>query len=354
MPRLMRKRAGKRGLPPGTVMYDGEARHREVEISVIDYDEKALDEKQGVRVEEAAGLRDRPTVTWINIDGIHDTGIIESIGRDFDIHPLVLEDIASPGQRPKFEDFDDYFFVTVKMMSWDEATDDIASEQVSLVITKSCVISFQEHPGDVLDPLRNRIRKRKGRISRMGPDYLAYSIIDIIVDNYFSILERIGDRIEGMEEMLFEEPSDEILQSIYKSKREMIYLRKSIWPLREVISGLERSESELMSEQTRVYMRDLYDHTIQSIDTVESMRDVVSGTLDLYMSSVSNRMNEVMKVLTIIATIFIPLTFIAGIYGMNFEFMPELALRWAYPVVWGVMVAVGLLMVIFFKRKKWL
>jgi len=351
---IVRKRVKQAGLPPGTVVYDGETRQRDVGITVIDYDEDHLEEKPLVGVEDIEPFRDSPTVTWINIDGIHDTSIIEGVGARFGIHPLVLEDIASSGNRPKFEDYDDYLFIIVKMMSYDDVKEDIDSEQVSLIVGKNYVISFQEHPGDVFDPVRDRIRQKKGRIVKMGPDYLAYALLDTIIDNYYSILEKLGDRVESIEEELLENPTREMLNAIHRTKRDMIYLRKSIWPLREAVSGLERSESKLISKQTRVFLRDVYDHTIQAIDTIESLRDIVSGLLDIYMSSVSNRMNEVMKVLTIIATIFIPLTFIAGIYGMNFEFMPELRLQWAYPAVWGVMGLVALVMLIFFRKKDWL
>jgi magnesium transporter len=353
MPGLVRSRSRKAGLPPGTVVYNGEARQRNVGITIFDYDEENVFEKSAEGIEEVFSFRDTATVTWINVDGIHDTSIIESLGAHFGIHPLVQEDIVSTGQRPKFEDFDDYFFIVLKMMSYDDTKDEIGSEQVSLVVGSNFVISFQEHAGDVLDPVRDRIRQRKGRVVKMGPDYLAYSLLDVIIDNYFLILEKIEDRVESMEEDLLGNPSLDTLHAIQRSKRDMIYLRKSIWPLREAINKFDRSESKLISKQTRVFLRDVYDHTIQVIDTVESLRDMVSGMLDMYMSSASNRMNEVMKVLTIIATIFIPLTFIAGIYGMNFEFMPELGVRWAYPVVWGVMGLVGFVMLAFFKRKNW-
>jgi magnesium transporter len=354
MPSLVRKQGKKAGLPPGTVVYNGEARHRSVGITIIDYDEDHFEEKSVGSVSEALPYRDSRTVTWINIDGIHDTSIIKGIGEHFGIHPLILEDIASAGQRPKFDDFDEYFYMILKMISYDDEKDDILSEQVSLVVGKNFVISFQEHVGDVLDPVRDRIRGKKGRIVKMGADYLAYSLIDTIIDNYYAVLEKIGDRIESMEDDLLEDPSPGIVQTIQKAKRNMIYLRKSIWPLREAVSGLERSESKLIAKQTRVFLKDVYDHTIQVIDTLESLRDLVAGMLDMYMSSVSNRMNEVMKVLTIIATIFIPLTFVAGIYGMNFEFMPELGFRWAYPAVWGVMLVICIAMLVFFKRKRWL
>ncbi|HAE87731.1 TPA: magnesium and cobalt transport protein CorA, partial [Candidatus Marinimicrobia bacterium] len=224
----------------------------------------------------------------------------------------------------------------------------------SLILGKNFLFTFQEKPGDVFEPVRDRLRQHKGRIRSLGPDYLAYALIDAIVDNYFLVLEKMGDRIEALEERLVQNPTDDILQMLHRLKREMIYLRKSVWPLRELLSGLERSESSLIQQSTGVYFRDVYDHTIQIIDTIESYRDIISGMLDTYLSSVSNKMSEVMKVLTIISTIFIPLTFIAGIYGMNFEYMPELGWKWSYPLVWLLMIGVSILMVVFFRKKKWL
>lgn len=216
------------------------------------------------------------------------------------------------------------------------------------------MITFQEGDRDVFDPVRKRIRERKGRITKSGPDYLAYTLVDAIVDHYFVVLEKIGEQIEDLEEELVAEPTTETLQIIHQIKRELVFLRKSSWPLREVLGGLQRGEPELFSESTAVYLRDVYDHTIQVIDTVETYRDMVGGMLDIYLSSISNKMNEVMKVLTIIATIFIPLTFVAGVYGMNFAYMPELGWRWGYYAVLALMVVIGLLMVIYFHRKKWL
>ena len=354
MPRLPRRRTKKTGLPPGTLVYEGEKRTDRVHITVIDYDEEHFEEKTVDSAEECFPFRDSSTVTWINVDGLHDTGLIEKLGRHFKIHPLALEDIVNPEQRPKMEEYDGFIFVTLRMLSYDGENDGIGGEQVSLVLGENFVISFQEREGDVFEPVRERIRGKKGRIVRQGPDYLAYALFDIVVDNYFDILEKVGDRVELIDTEVLESPSPSSLHGIQKMKREMIFLRKSVWPLREVISSLERTETALIGETTHVYLRDVYDHTIQVVETVESLRDVISGLLDLYMTSVSNRMNEVMKVLTIIATIFIPLTFIAGIYGMNFEHMPELGIRWAYPAVWGVMVLVALVMLSFFRRKKWL
>jgi magnesium transporter len=252
------------------------------------------------------------------------------------------------------EDFGDYIFVVLKTFSYNHQSDELEPEQISLILGPSFVVSFQEREGDVFNPIRERIRSNKGRIRRMGADYLAYSLLDSIVDHYFIVLEQVGEEVEFLEEELVTNPTPETLQTIHNLKREMLFLRKSVWPLREVIGALERGESSLIKESTGIYLRDVYDHTIQVIDTIETFRDMISGMLDIYLSSVSNRMNEVMKVLTIIATIFIPLTFIAGIYGMNFQYMPELEWRWGYPMVWVVMLAIGVLMLIYFRKKDWL
>ena len=354
MPRFIKKISKKAGLPPGTLVHVGEGKDEKVKITIIDYDEKHFEERKVKKVEECLPFKDKPTVTWINIDGIHQVDIIEAIGKHFGVHPLVLEDIVNTGQRPKMEDFGNYLFVVLKMIYYDEKEDEIKTEQVSLLISQNFVISFQEREGDVFNSIRERIRGSKGRIRKMGADYLAYALMDSVVDNYFVIIEKVGEKLEGMEEELVKNTTPETLQAIHSLKRNMIFLRKSVWPLREVIGGLERGESKLVQESTQIYFRDVYDHTIQVMDAIETSRDMLSGMLDIYLSSVSNRMNEVMKVLTIIATIFIPLTFIAGIYGMNFQNMPELGWRWGYFAVLLVMVAIGISMLGYFRRKKWL
>jgi len=313
-----------------------------------------LEEKEAKEVEECFPFKDKPTVTWINIDGIQRIDVIEKIGKYFSLHPLALEDIVNTGQRPKMEDFVDYIFVVLKMLYYDEKERETKAEQLSLVLGPNWVISFQENEGDVFDPIRERIRADKGRIRKMGADYLVYALIDAVVDNYFIILEKIGEKIEEIEDELVANPAPETLQAIHNLKRQMIFLRKSVWPLREVISRLERWESQLINKSTDIYLRDVYDHTIQVIDAIETFRDMLSGMLDIYLSSVSNRMNEVMKVLTIIATIFIPLTLVAGLYGMNFRYMPELEWPWGYPLVLFFMFAIGVLMLIYFRKKKWL
>jgi magnesium transporter len=331
----------------------GEQKMDAARITIIDYDEIHLLEKEVKQVEECFAFKETPTITWLNIDGLHEVEVIEKIGNHFGIHSLVLEDIVHTSQRPKIEDFEDYIFIVLKMLEYDEATDEIMDEQFSLILGKNFVITFQENIGDVFDPLRERIRFNNVRLRKSKTDYLAYAMIDAVVDNYFIILEKLGERIEYLEDELLSKPTINTLSQIHHLKRKLITLRKSVWPLREVINSLERGDSNLISEAINIFMRDVYDHTIQVIETLETYRDMMAGMLDTYLSSVSNKMNEVMKVLTIIATIFIPLTFFAGIYGMNFDYMPELKWRWGYFAVWGLMVLIGLGMIFYFRRKKW-
>jgi magnesium transporter len=354
MPKFIKRLSKKAGAAPGTLVHIGEKKVEKTRIRLIDYDEKELQEKELETIEECFPCKEQPTVSWVNIDGIHDVETIQKIGTHFNIHPLVLEDIVNAGQRPKAEDFDDYVYIVIKMLYYDEKETQVTSEQISLVLGSNFLISFQERVGDIFEGVRDRIRKKKGRIRKSGADYLAYALMDAIVDHYFVIMEKFGEKIEALEEELVGNPKAQTLETIHTMKREMIYFRKQVWPLREVAGGLARGEFALISESTGVYLRDVYDHTIQVIDTLESLRDVLGGMLDLYLSTISNRMNEVMKVLTIMATIFIPLTFIAGIYGMNFKYMPELEWHWGYFMVWGIMVTVVIAMVAYFKKKTWL
>jgi len=354
MPKLFKRMSHKAGLPPGTLVHVGEKKAEKVKITIMDYNQTAFQENEVQTVEECFPFKETSTVTWINIDGLHQVDIIKKIGEHFEIHPLIQEDILHTGQRPKMEDLDSYILVILKMLRYDDKVSTVRTEQISIILGSTFVISFQEMKGDVFNPLRERIRTGKGRIRRMGADYLAYSLLDSVVDHYFILLEKCGERIEALEGDLALNPKPETLQAIHNLKQEIIFLRKSVWPLRELISGLERVESSLIHDNISMYLRDLYDHTIQVIDSVETYQDILSGMIDLYLSSVSNKMNEVMKVLTVFASIFIPLTFIAGIYGMNFEFMPELKIRWAYPALWGLMIAVAAILLTFFKRKKWL
>lgn len=352
--KFIKRRSEKIGLPPGTPVYTGDEKEEPIRIIVIDYDEDHFDEKEISDVEGCCELKATSSVSWINVDGIHDVELMDSFKESFGLHPLVLEDIVHTGQRPKIEDYGEYIYIVFTMLTYDEERKEIKGEQVSLILSMNYVLSFQERPGDIFDLIRERLRNAKGRIRKMGTDYLAYALVDMVVDQYFVILEKIGERIEELEESLTRNTEPETMQEIHRLKREMIYLRKSIWPIRESISGLEKSESALINKATLKYLRDVYDHTIQIIDTVETFRDMLSGMHDTYLTNISNRMNEIMKVLTIIATIFIPMTFIAGIYGMNFKFMPELEWHGGYFVVWGVVIAIAVIMIIFFRRKKWL
>jgi len=335
-------------------MYTGKYPEGEVSISVFDYDENHFEEKNIVQPKDLLGYRDTSTTTWINIDGIQDVALVEMLCKHYNIHPLTIEDILHPEQRPKLEDSDDYLFVVVKMMNYDETKGYVHSEQVGILLGENFVISFQEVLGDTFDGVRNRLRSGKGSIRKNGADYLMYALIDTIIDNYFVVLEKAGDMLEDIEEELLMEPSQRTLNQLYSLKREMLSIRRMVWPLREVIYKLERDDLKLIKQETRVYLRDVYDHIIRVIDSVETIRDLLSSMLDLYQSIMGNRMNAVMKVLTIISTIFIPLTFIAGIYGMNFEYMPELEWKFGYPAAWGLMILMVLGMFVFFKKKRWL
>ncbi len=360
MSRLIKRHSKSKGLRPGTIVFVGEKKAEKIRIRIIDYDTTHIEEKEVESIEACFPIKETPTISWINIDGLHEVDTIEKIGKHFKMHPLIMEDIANTGQRPKLETSDNYLVLVLKMLYCDPDSGQIKPEQFSFVVGHNFVISFQERVGDVFEPVRERIRKTIPRVRFMNADYLAHALIDAIVDGYFAVLEILSERIEDMEDILVKDPRPEHLETIHELKRELLYMRKAVWPLREVIGGLERLESSLIKDVTRAYLRDLYEHTIQVIDTVETFRDMVSGLLDIYISSVSNKMNEVMKVLTIIATIFIPLGFLAGVYGMNFDTasspfnLPELSLRYGYPIFWGAVVLIGGGLFIFFKRKGWL
>ena len=349
-----KKSSKKAGQAPGSLVHIGDRKVEQIRITLMNYDADNLLEKQLPTIEDSFPYRDTPPVSWINVDGLHETDVIEKIGLHFGIHPLVLEDILNTGQRTKAEEFENYLYIVLKMLIYDETAEHISAEQVSLVLGPHFLISFQEKEGDVFNFVRERIRKARGRIRKSGCDYLAYALMDAVVDHYFGILEKLGEKIEDLEEQLLEDTAPWMLEEIHHLKREMIFLRKQIWPLREVLNSLIKDPSDLIRETSHVFLRDVYDHTIQMIDTIESYRDLLFGLSDLYQSTVSNRMNEVMKVLTIIATIFIPLTFIAGIYGMNFEYMPELKWHWSYPALWLLLILIFVAMLLWFKRKRWL
>ena len=351
-------RAKKLGLPPGTPIYIGEKKIETVKISVMSYNLEKLTEETAQSSERCQALllqaKESRAVVWINIDGLHDVTTIENIAQPIGLHPLVVEDIVNTNQRPKSLDYETYLHAALRMLNIDAKTKRVDSEQISLILGENFVISFQEQGGDCLEPLRNRIRLGKGRARSAGADYLFYAIIDSIVDHYFIVVEEIDDRIEILEEELLHSAQPKHLSDIHRARRELLDIRRAVWPLREVIQGLYRDDCPLISDSTRLFIRDVYDHTIEIIEVVELLRDTSGGLIELYMSHASNRVNMVMKTLTVIATIFMPLTFIVGVYGMNFENMPELSWRYGYPFVLAVMACITLVMLAQFKRKGWL
>lgn len=338
--------------PPEAPVFVGEMKRDKIRIDIISYNERTLHEFADISVQELDSLNQPSVVTWINVSGIHDLQVIEAIGKRFGLHPLTVEDIVNTTQRPKAEVFPDYLFIALKMMSSNEASVNV--EHVSIILGPNYVISFLEDEGDVFDVVRERLRRTIGRIRTLKSDFLAYSLVDAVVDHYYLVVEQIGSYIDEVDERLSTEARPDDVHLIHRLKREILGLRKAVWPLREEVSAIDKSASTLIQPETHVFLHDLYDHTIQIIDIVENYRELLNGMHDLYLSSVSNRTNEIMKMLTIIATIFIPLTFIAGVYGMNFEHMPELKWPWGYYFIWLVMLVCGGSMVMFFKRKKWL
>ncbi|MGM0770762.1 MAG: magnesium/cobalt transporter CorA [Halobacteriota archaeon] len=354
MARILHSGSRKAGDAPGTLTHIGKKHLKEPEITSIDYDADSFQEISAHHVEETYALKDSKKVSWINICGVHEVELIEKIGTHFGIHPLVLEDIVHTDQRPKVEFFEPYIYIVLKMLTYDRNKEELTSEQVSIIFGPDFVISFQEVIGDTFEPIRERLRLSKGRVRKQGSDYLAYALLDSIIDNYFIMLEKIGEDIEALDDELLENPTPRTVEHIHRLKKEIIFLRRFVWPLREVVSSMQREESPFIKESTTIFLKDVYDHIVQVMDTIESYRDVLSTMLDLYLSTTSNKMNDIMKVLTIIATIFIPLTFIAGIYGMNFEHMPELGWQWGYPGVWIVMITVAIGMLGYFKKLKWL
>jgi magnesium transporter len=352
--RFTKKRSVKAGMPPGSLVHIGKTPDEAASIGLIGYDQDGIVELQFTSVNDCLPHLDRTGITWVNVEGVHNVDIIRHLGEHYALHPLVLEDIVNTIQRPKIEDYDNYLFIVLRMLK-PTGTGEFTSEQLSIILASDHIFTFQEGiQGDVFDGVRDRIRNGKGKIRGMGADYLAYALIDAIVDSYFSVLEDLGERIIDLEEELTTSPERKTLHIINEIKKEIIFLRKAVWPLREAVSFLERGDSHLLRDATRVYFRDIYDHTVQVIDTVETYRDLLSGMFDLYLSSISNRTNEIMKFLTVIGTIFMPLTFLVGVYGMNFKHFPELEWHNGYFILWGFMLSLAAAMIIYFRRKRWL
>jgi len=348
------KRSRKAGLPPGSLVHIGTERTEKTRITVVDYAEDHFEEREIQSVDELAPYCGKSTVTWIDVVGIHEPHVIEKIGCQFNIHPLLMEDIMNTTQRPKIDDLGKYICLIIKLITFDEKAMELRVEQLSLVFNDDFVLSFQESESGIFKPLRERIRNGLGRIRKMGTDYLTYTLMDAVVDHYFVVMESMGEKIDSLEDEVVANPKRETLRGVQQLRNEILLVRRSVWPLREVVSLLERAESPLVDKTTAIYFRDVYEHTIQVMDTVDTYRDILSGMFDIYLSSISNRLNEVMKVLTIIATIFMPLTFIVGLYGMNFDFMPGLRWEYGFWVVCAVMLLISGSMFLYFRKRKWI
>jgi magnesium transporter len=351
----LRTRVQKSGQSPGTAMYTGDEVDGLPTITVVNYHDGNVQKKIGHRLKECLFPEGTKGITWINVEGLKDADLIKEVAAQYSLHPLTVEDILNVEQRPKVEEFDEYYFVVLRMLASPSDEDNFSVEQISIVFGQNFVLSFQEKGFHLFDIIRDRIAMSSGqRLRQNGSDYLAYRLIDVVVDKYFIVLEKLSEKIESTEEEIMANPSTENAHQLYYLKHQILTARKAIWPMREAISHLLQCDNELISSYTRVYLRDVYDHIVQAIDAMEGFRDVLSSMMDIYLTSLTNRMNEIMKVLTIIATIFIPITFIASVYGMNFDYMPELHYHWGYYTVLGVMFCVVSTMLIFFRCKKWL
>ena len=352
MPRIVKQRSRKAGLPPGTPVHIGERKSETTRIRLMHYNAAQATEHETTSVDECAALREAAGVTWVHVTGVHDVALLSRLGECFGLHPLVLEDIANTDQRPKLEDYGDYVYIVLRLLHDGTPGREIATEQVSLILGRDFVLSFEEAEPTVFDAVRERLRANRGRIREQGADHLAYSLLDAVVDNYFVVLERLGERLAQLHDGVPERPPPRV-PALPHALRRATLLRRPVWPLREVLGSLERGSTALVAAETRVYLRDVYDHAVHAIETLENFRDMVAGIHDIHLMGLSNRLNEIMKVLAIIATIFMPLSFIAGIYGMNFRNMPELDWPWAYPLVLLVMLGVAAVMLYYFRRKKW-
>lgn len=342
------------GQIPGSVIYTGKKLDQKLFIETFDFNKTKCDVKQFLKAEDCFNHKEEDTITWININGLNHVGAIKEIGTHYKLHPLVLEDIVNISQRPKIDEYGNYIFLVLKMLYYNE-NEKIVSEQVSFILGEDYVLSFQESEGDVFNEVRERIKHAKGRVRTMAADYLLYALIDAVADHYFNVIETLGNKIEDFETDIFSgHVSDDVSQDIQNLKREILKIRRAIFPLREIINRIQKNENTLIQDKTITYYRDVYDHLIQVSENIDIYREMVWSLMDMYMTTISNKMNEVMKLLTIMSSIFIPLTFIAGIYGMNFKYIPELEYKNSYFILWGVMIVLFLGMLIYFKRKKWL
>jgi len=348
-----RKRRKRIGVPPGTLATSEETGTSRSPVTLFEYNLETCNESMLSGEIDCTAIKDPAMNAWLNVDGIQDSQTLEHIGTEFIIHPLVLEDIQNPDHRPKVEDYESYLFLSMKMLTWNSESSTTSSEQISMILGKGYLLTFQERPGDAFELIRDRLRNGKGRVRRCGVDYLCYALIDTIVDNYYAVLEKLEGQFEELEEMVVYHDDVEALSTIHHLRSQSVMLRRSVWPLREMIHEILKGDQELIDESTEHFYRDVYDHVIEVADTVETFRDALNGLMDIHNSKQSRQLNSIMKVLTIISVIFIPPTFIVGVYGMNFHDMPELSLPWGYPAVWGIMVATVVGMIVYFRRKKW-
>ncbi|KAA3617704.1 MAG: magnesium and cobalt transport protein CorA [Calditrichaeota bacterium] len=343
----------KTGLVPGSPVFVGEQKQEKTLINLMDFDSGNYEFFDCKNIDDIFPYKDKESTTWVNVYGLHETEILSKIGKQFNIHPLVMEDVLNTKHRPKSEEFDEYIFFIIKMIQYSPGNDELDIEQISLVMNKNFVLCFQERKGDLFHALRERIKNSHGRIRKSGADYLCYSILDVLIDNYFIVMEGLEEQIDKLEEEALEAKAESI-QHINNFKQTIVHLRKNIWPLREMLANLVRNESAFFKESTLPFLRDSYDHVLKVVDSLETYRERIVGVMDIYMSATSFKMNETMKVLTIIATIFIPLSFFAGLYGMNFEFMPELKWKWGYFSLLGFMATILISMLFYFRHKKWI
>jgi len=346
--------AAKVGLAPGALIHLGERKTEQAAISLLEYGEAELTEHQFNSLAESQAYQARLPVLWLNVHGLHEPEVMAEIGRRFKLHPLVLEDILNTNQRPKVDDYGDYLFIVARFFEVGGEKQQIGSDQVSLVLGPNFVLTFQERPSGRFDPVRERLRQDRGQIRKLGADYLAYSLLDAIVDRYFTILENIGERTEELEDMMLEHPRPGALQLVHQLKRETLNLRRSIWPLREVINSLTRADERFFRPETRPYLRDVYDHTVHAIESLEANRDMIAGMLDIYLSAASNRVNQEVRALTVVAIIFMPATLISGIFGMNFKVMPPLVWPNGFLIALGLMATVATTLSFIFWRRRWL
>jgi magnesium transporter len=351
--RLFRSRHKSIGQPPGSLIHIGEQKVEKTEITVIGYGEGLAETLTVKDAAECLALKSRFKVLWINVDGLHETSVIETLGNLFGIEPLTQEDILQTSQRPKIEDFERYLFVSLQMLDFNREQGEIGREQLSIILGEGYVITFQEKPGDIFDPVRQRIKNAGTKLRKYGADYLAYALVDAVVDHYFSVLEEIENSIDTLDAEMLAEFSPETFNALNAMKRELIIFRKTVWPLREIIGSITRDEFKVVGDTVEPYFRDVYDHIIEVIDTIEVFREIVTGLHETYLAEINNRMNEIMKFLTMIATVFMPLSFIAGLYGMNFKNMPELNLWWGYYAVLGIMVLIVFGFMKYYRSRKW-